>query len=247
MKNKKQNIDAIIIYSPKNVNKELLKRTEKSLLWCNKIIKFDTTKVQGSFSEWRNVALKQSQSEWVLYVDSDELISENLKIEICKLIENWKSKIGNFAYAIPRKNIIFGQEFKYGGQWPDYQKRLFKRSAFKHWVGSVHEEPIFEGEIGHIISPLIHYKNITISQMLEKTNEWSELEAKLLFDAKHPKMNALRFFSAFLREFYLRFIKQLSFLDGTKGIIYGIYQIYSRLITYSKLWEMQIKHEGSNL
>ena len=106
-------------------------------------------------------------------------------------------------------------------------------------MGELHEEPEFEGELSHFKNPIVHRKNITVSQMIEKTNKWSEIESKLMVDAGHPKMNVLRFASAGFREFYIRFVKELCFLDGTKGIIYGIYQIYSRLISYSKLWEKQ--------
>ena len=82
---------------------------------------------------------------------------------------------------------------------------------------------------------------MTISEMVEKTNKWSEHEARLMFEAKHPPMNIFRFASAGFREFVKRFLKEKAFLDGKEGIIYGIYQIYSKLISYSKLWEMQIK------
>jgi len=77
--------------------------------------------------------------------------------------------------------------------------------------------------------------------MVEKTNRWSEIEAKLMFDSNHPPMNFIRFTTAGLREFWKRFIVEKAFLDGKLGVIYGIYQIYSKLISYSKLWEMQIK------
>ena len=75
--------------------------------------------------------------------------------------------------------------------------------------------------------------------MIEKTNKWSEIEADLMLVAKHPPMNIFRFGSAAFREFWLRFVLQKSFLDGKEGVIYGIYQIYSKLISYSKLWEKQ--------
>jgi hypothetical protein len=66
------------------------------------------------------------------------------------------------------------------------------------------------------------------------------MESQLLFEAHHPKMNIFRFGSVALREFWLRMIKQMAFLDGREGVIYAIYQVYSRLITYSKLWEKQL-------
>jgi hypothetical protein len=79
--------------------------------------------------------------------------------------------------------------------------------------------------------------------MVEKTNDWSEIEARLMFEAHHPKMNIWHFFTAGLREFWLRMVRQTAFLDGTEGTIYGIYQVFSRLISYSKLWEMQLKNK----
>jgi hypothetical protein len=43
------------------------------------------------------------------------------------------------------------------------------------------------------------------------------------------------------REFWYRGIKKMGFLDGIPGVIEIFYQIFSRMITYAKLWEMQIE------
>ena len=154
-------------------------------------------------------------------------------------LSGYLKQIGSKSMVVG--NFIFNKEFKYSGQYPDYQKRLFKKSTLKKWVGDVHEEPAFEGSLGHLKNSLLHHKKMTITEMVEKTNRWSEIEAKLMFDANHPPMNGIRFLTAGLREFWKRFIKEKAFLDGKEGIIYGIYQIYSKLISYSKLWEMQLK------
>jgi len=71
-------------------------------------------------------------------------------------------------------------------------------------------------------------------------------EAELLYKSGHPKMNFFRFASAGFREIWHRGIIHLGFLDGTVGIIEIIYQTFSRLITYSKLWELQKNHESGN-
>ncbi|MEK7168642.1 MAG: glycosyltransferase family 2 protein [Patescibacteria group bacterium] len=231
-------ISAVIIYAT-DCDKKLFEIAKKSVSWCDELVLVNG--IKGSFNDWRNEGLKKAKGDWILYLDSDEEVPENLKIEICKLIGNWKLEIGNYAYAIPRRNFIFNKEFKYSGQYPDYQKRLFKRSALKKWTGIVHEEPMYEGEMGHLKNPMIHHKNMTLSEMVEKTNKWSEIEAKLMFEANHPPMNGFRFFTAGFREFVKRFLKEKAFLDGKEGVIYGIYQIYSKLISYSKLWEMQMK------
>jgi len=83
--------------------------------------------------------------------------------------------------------------------------------------------------------------------MVEKTNKWSVIEARLMYDAKHPQMNIPRFVTAMAREFWKRMVRHVAFLDGTIGIIYAMYQVFSRFVSYSKLWEMQVKNESGNL
>lgn len=234
-----------IILEGSGISSSSRERCLNSVSWCDETIEIKTAELKGNFSDWRNEGFKKSKGDWILYVDTDEEVAPELSNEIQE-ITNHKLQITNSAYAIPRRNFIFGKEFKYGGQYPDYQKRLFLKKNFKKWTGDLHEEPEFIGKLGTLKNPLVHHKDITISQMVEKTNKWSELEAKLMFDANHPPMNFFRFFSAGLREFWLRMVVQLGFLDGSEGIIYSLYQVYSRLISYSKLWEMQLKNNNES-
>lgn len=230
-------ISAIVLVGPKT-DQKLLKKCLGSLDWCDEIIRVGS-EVKGGFADRRNFGAKRAKGEWLLYVDTDEEVTQSLREEIELRITNYELRVN--AYAIPRRNFIFGKEFRHGGQWPDYVKRLFLKSNFKGWKGELHEEPIFEGEIGHLKNPLFHKKHKNLEEMVEKTNDWSEIEARLMFEAKHPKMNLFRFASAGFREFWLRMVRQMAFLDGAEGVIYGIYQVYSRLISYAKLWEMQLK------
>lgn len=201
---------------------------------------------EGGFSDWRNRGLSEVRGEWILYIDADERVSNDLRHEIESVIEDNQSRIKQTAYAIPRRNIILGREMRHGGWWPDYVKRLFLKGKFKGWSGELHEEPHFQGELGHLQNPLIHIKEDNFEKMIDKTNEWSEIEAKLMYKANHPKMTILRFFSAGFREFWLRMIVKTAFLDGAEGVIFAFYQVYSRLISYTKLWEAQMnkaRHE----
>jgi hypothetical protein len=137
---------------------------------------------------------------------------------------------------------------RHGGWWPDYVKRLFLRRSLQKWIGDVHEEPVLKvlpagrQGIGHLKNPLIHIKHNNLSEMVKKTNKWSEIEARLMFDANHSKMNIIRFFTAMFREFWLRMVKHKAFLDGGEGTIYALYQAWSKFISYAKLWEMQIQN-----
>ena len=193
---------------------------------------------KGGYSDWRNKGLAKATGDWILYVDADERVTPELRKEISELINKTSEKYSSFA--IPRRNIILGREMKHGGWWPDYVKRLYKKDSLVKWEGDLHEEPVIKGEMGHLDNPLIHEKHDSLGEMVEKTNKWSEIEAKLMYDANHPPMNIFRFITAMVREFWLRMIKKVAFLDGTEGVIYALYQVYSKFISYAKLWEMQL-------
>lgn len=236
-------ISAIILIGG-NYDKALLQKCLKSVSWCDEIIKVDVAGMKGGFSEWRNEGAKKASGEWLLYIDTDEEVTPLLREEMKSQITN--PKLQYSAYAIPRKNRLLGHEMRWGGWWPDYVLRLIRKDKLKGWFGELHEQPLIDGKVGKLKNPLLHDSHRNLHDMVEKTNNWSEIEAKLLYESEHPKMNIARFCSAAFREFWYRGIIKLGFLDGTVGVIEIIYQIYSRLITYSKLWEKQL-NESSNL
>lgn len=204
-----------------------------------------------TFSDWRNKGAREAKGEWILYIDADERVTKELREEIDSRLRGNDGIGGDdeevpTAYAIPRINIVLGQKLKHGGFYPDYQKRLFKKDKFEKWTGDLHEEPLYSGELGQLDNPMIHDKHETLSEMVEKTNKWSNIEGKLMFEAGHPEMNILRFLTAMFREFWYRMISKRAFLDGKVGIIFAIYQVFSRFVSYAKLWELQIKNESSN-
>jgi len=191
--------------------------------------------LKGSFSDRRNFGAKEAQGEWLFYLDVDERVTPLLRKEIEETLKN-----GAYAaYAISRKNILLGHEMRWGGWWPDYVLRLMKKDALIGWEGELHEQPKIKGTVGKLNNPLTHFSHRSLSEMVAKTNEWSEIEARLLFESGHPKMVWWRFISVAFREFWFRGIKKMGFLDGTAGVIEIVYQMFSRMITYAKLWEMQ--------
>lgn len=238
---KKMRVSAIVLVGG-NYDKNLLRKCLDSISWCDEIIKLETKNIRGGFAEWRNEGAKKAGGDWLLYVDTDEEVTSKLKEKILQVTDS-----DDFSgYAIPRRNIFLGHEMHWGGWWPDYVLRLIKKDKLKGWYGELHEQPRIDGEIYHLNEPFIHRSHRSLTEMVDKTNEWSEVEAKLLYNANHPKMNFVRFASAAFREFWYRGVMNLGFLDGKVGVIETMYQIYSRLITYAKLWELQIRNAGSN-
>jgi len=192
---------------------------------------------ETTFSQLRNKGLNEANGDWIFYLDADERATDNLKKEIGKVISSPKF----FAYVVPRRNFYLGREVRFGGAYPDYVKRLFKKNKLNGWKGDLHEEPIFEGQLGHLREPMIHITHRDLSSMVEKTRKWSTIEAQLLYDAGHPPITWWRILRMMFVEFWERGIKKQGWRDGTVGWIEIIFQMFSRFITYARLWEMQNK------
>jgi glycosyltransferase involved in cell wall biosynthesis len=255
---KKNKVEISAILKVKN-EEARIKDCLESVSWVNEVIVVDSgstdatvqiakkakAKVinypKGSYADWHNKGLENAKGEWVLYIDADERVTPLLRKEIQNVIKRADQKYS--AFAIPRRNFILKKEMKHGGWWPDHVKRLFKRENLEKWVGELHEEPIYKGELGHLKHPFIHLKHDNLLDMVEKSNTWSEKEARLLYEAKHPKMSWWRFFRIMGTEFWYRMIQLRGFLDGPEGIIYALYQMWYRFLVYAKLWEMQLQSQ----
>ena len=202
---------------------------------CAKVIKNQFK----DFSDQRNFAILHVHTPWVLYLDSDERLTEDFKRDVETVIRNYNEFSPIAGYFIKRKTFYFGKDWSF----EDKVQRLFFRSRFIEWKGVVHETPKINGEFGEINSPIVHLTHRNLSQMLEKTNVWSEYEAKLRLSSKHPKLVPWRFVRVMLTEFFNSYFKNKGYKNGTYGLIEGIYQSFSIFITYAKLWEMQEKEK----
>ncbi len=199
--------------------------------YTNKIFEFDGL----DFSEIRNKAFEKSLGEWVLYLDADERVLSPLRNELESLI----TFADYSAFAISRKNIIFGREVNYGFYKKDWVIRLFKRSDFIKWSGKVHESPKFKGKLGYTKNSLLHLTHRDIDQIVIKSLEWSKIDAQLRFESGHPKMSGWRFLRILFGEIFNQGIKRGGFFNGTVGVMDSILQSFSMFMTYIRLWQMQ--------
>lgn len=231
----------------------LIKTCLESVKWADEIIIVDggstdrtlnitkeyTDKIilcsDQDFAIRRNKGMQASKGEWVLYVDSDERILLSLKEEIKNILENSEYS----AYAISRKNIIFGKEVDYGPYKSDWMIRLFRRNEFLNWVGKVHENAKFKGKLGYAKNPLLHLTHRDVDQIVLKSLSWSKIDAKLRLESNHPQMSGWRFIRILLSELFNQGIKRQGFFNGTIGVMDSILQTFSMFITYVRLWQMQ--------
>lgn len=187
------------------------------------------------FSILRNKGLDKATGEWVLFVDSDERVLSPLKEEIKTLI----SSTDKSAFALSRRNIIFGKEVRNGPFWPDWVIRLLKKEDFETWIGKVHEYPKFRGKLGYSKNYLLHLTHRDLDQIVLKSLEWSKIDAKLRLDIDHPRMSGIRFLKLLLAELFHQGIIRKGFFNGTVGVMDAVLQTFSLFMTYIRLWEYQ--------
>jgi len=192
------------------------------------------------FDKARNTLASYAKGDWLLYVDADERLDEDLIEEIKNTIKS--SKLS--AYYIPRRNMVLGKFLKHGGWWPDYVPRLFRRDKLEKWQGRVHESPQIVGEFGYFKSPITHLTARSMKLMLEKSTRWAKIEAELNFENGAKKVTIPKVIKALISEFTIRYLAKLGFLDGFVGLVESVYQAYHRAMVLTYLWELQNDSEG---
>ncbi len=242
-----------VVVSVFNEEKHLA-RCLSSVTWANEIIVVDnsstdkTKEIAKKFTDKifdrpnnlmlnlnKNFGFTKATGDYILNLDGDEEISDELRSEILSVIRMPESMDG---YWIGRKNIIFGKWIRHGIWWPDRQIRLFKRGKGKFPCVHIHEYISIEGRIGTLIHPYFHYNYQSVHQYLMKIDRASSSEALSLEEIKYQVMwyDAIRFpVSDFIKIYFA----QSGYRDGLHGLVLAFFQAFYSFCTFAKIWEMQ--------
>lgn len=182
-------------------------------------------------------AIDMATKDWILQLDADERVSENLKKEIQSVIF---SKNNFSGYWIPRKNWFLGRFLMKGGQYPDYTLRLYKRGKGKLPQKSVHEQAVVEGEVSYLKNPLIHLADKDFSRYKMRFNRYTDLMAEELKEKKigYNPIEAIKYLLILpLWWFILSYIRHKGFLDSWQGFVFSFYSSIRFPVSYIKyLW-----------
>lgn len=188
-------------------------------------------RLNNNFSLQRNFALSKAKNDWVLFVDADERITPELRSEMIEFTSNPKDYSGVY---IKRKDIIWGQTFKFGETGNKKLLRLARKTA-GWWVKPVHEEWIVDGKIKTFNNFLIHYPHQNIEEFLTEINYYTDIRAKELYDARIK----VKWYSIILYpklKFFQNYFLRLGFLDGLPGFIQAVTMSFHSFLVRGKLW-----------
>jgi len=249
-------------------DEETLGRTLESLAWCDELVVVDdqsqdgtvalaqasgarvfSRPVNGDFAQQRNFGLSKACGDWVLFVDSDEVVPPTLAREIQTVIGSL-SKISNFTsqnrlpagqvphflagYFLHRHDILWGRVLKHGETGRVRLLRLARKTAGK-WVRPVHEVWQVSGPVGELTNPLLHFPHPNVAQFLDDVNRYSTLNARYLF-TQNIRVRWWHIAAYPTAKFFIDYVWYLGFLDGTAGAIMALMMSMHSFLTRAKLW-----------
>jgi glycosyltransferase involved in cell wall biosynthesis len=203
--------------------------------------------------------------EWILLLDADEALTPQLGEEIREAIQNPAVD----GYFISLRTSFLGRVLRHGdvGLW---KLSLFRRG--KGWYEcrlkdqdasmadmEVHEHVVVEGATARLRSPLIHHNAESLSRYIQKHDQYSNWESRVLLQngddrdlppslfgrqAQRRRWLKRKLFAvpgSPLLLFLYRYFFRLGFLDGVPGVIYCGFQAVQMFHTKAKIYELKSK------
>ncbi|MDG1838974.1 MAG: glycosyltransferase family 2 protein [Phycisphaerales bacterium] len=164
------------------------------------------------FGPQKNRALDLATKDWVLSIDSDEIVDGALREEILEAIDSGTHE----AFRMPRLTSLLGREIRHSGWWPDYVLRLFLRGDTRFSDDLVHEHVVFDGPVETLREPLLHANFETMDDVREKSELYALAAAQSLHKRGRyggPIIAAIKASTTFLRNHVIK----RGFLDEHAG------------------------------
>ena len=192
---------------------------------------------ENDFALQRNFGLLQTDAQWVLYLDADERMNEELIAAIKQAVKSNVKK----QYVLVRKSVAFGQKFNHGVLKPDKVARLFLRESVQ-WVNKVHERPQCSLPVVTLPGYIEHYTYESWAQWAEKFNQYTTIWADNAY-VKGKRTSLPIAYAHAIYSFIQMTIIKLGVLDGWLGLALCCNHFSYTLMKYLKLYERQEKEK----
>lgn len=188
-------------------------------------------RTSGDFKNW---AIPQAAHTWVLIVDADERIKDDLADEIVSELTAGPKYDG---YWIFRENYFLGHRLQYGDARRDGVIRFFHRDRGQYEGPSDHGEiAISTGSIGRLSSKMTHYSMWEYDQLFYKYRRYTTLQAQQ-WDEKGVDTSYFKLLVRPAFRFFREFILQGSILDGKAGLQTAWMAAFYSFSKQARLWE----------
>ncbi len=264
-----------VIIPTKKEDLDLAEGAIQSVLWADEILIVDSSfskeskelgKKYGArvlYHEYvysakqKNWAIPKAKNDWILLLDSDEIVTEKLAKNIQVMLET--GDIEDFeGYGIARKHFFFGKFLRWGGRYPLYNVRLFRKSC-RYEDRDVHAHIVLDKtQVKNIKSKIggdmLHFSDRTFGQFFERFNRYSTYQANYIqkvveqgveitwvkfftnfyyFKAIMKDIWFFLPFASFLRFSWMYFVR-FGFLDGREGFTIALFYGFQDYVSKTK-------------
>ncbi|MFK8214200.1 glycosyltransferase family 2 protein [Haloferax volcanii] len=218
--------------------------TDETIHICEKYDSNIYQKEFHGFGDIKESTIQEADNDWVLILDADEWVSEDLKEEIVQEYNQGGFK-ENHAYLIKKKNKMFGRWMHI-----DHPERpllaekdsIYYRGEYIHEHLSVKDESV---ETARLTNKISHVAYDRVSEKIEKINQYASLQALQYVNENEP--NRLWFMYRSIGAFFYYYVYSKGILDGYQGFIYAILESAQVLLCYQKMSELKnLRNEVSD-
>lgn len=199
------------------------------------------------FALQKNFAISQCAGTWVLSLDADEELTDELQAEILSMLDADAQMMPQVdGYRLRLRHIFLGRWMRYGGYYPDLKLRLFRRITSSGPAlftdRPVHESVQVAGRVETMKKDFLHHGYPNLEIYLEHMNRYSTLGARLIAAKGKVSRSWLLFCWNVavvpLLTFVWNYVFRLGFLDGREGLLLHLYHSAYISWKYAKAWRI---------
>ena len=200
--------------------------------------KFNARIFQHRFQDYgsqKNFALGKARHPWILNLDADEQVSDQLNMEILKLKQGEEPEVGGFL--IKRRSRYLGRWIRHSGWYPDRKLRLFKKESAR-WEGRIHERLVLDGRLRPLAGDILHYTYRNIADHVARLNRYSTFQSE---EIRRQRKSCLLLRALLLPPitFLRHYVWRLGFLDGYPGLVIALISSWGTAMKYLKAIELK--------
>ncbi len=188
----------------------------------------------------RNYAYSLATNEWVLSLDADERVSPELKEEIVKALSGGTDCN---VFSIPIRNYIGNYWVRWGGWYPAYKDRLFRKGHFRYEEVGVHPRVFYDGKCGRLKGDIIHYSYKNLGEFVDSLNNQTTKEAEKWI-ATGRKISFGKALWRAIDRFIRTFLTKKGYRDGFVGLFVAYSSAIYQFLSYAKYWEINAERNA---
>jgi glycosyltransferase involved in cell wall biosynthesis len=228
----------------------------RALAWCDEIVVVDAestdatpaicerlaaeglpvrllTRAWTDYGEQRGFSVEQARHDWVLVVDADEIVTDELRESILAALAEPGDAAG---FELERTDYFMDRPMDFGGLIPDLKIRLFHRGRGRITATAAHEAVVVEGPVRRLAGRLEHLSNLDLRTRIDKLNRYSGLIAEQAARDGARVGRRQLYLDPARYAFYL-LVKRRAHRSGRETLIYAATLVIESFLTAAKTWE----------